>query len=121
MPNGWLSCLEGPAILNAGQEQPGHAGNNHLGGSNYASFDCVGGRPGRCAAMSSSVFAQVPADPANPNEAVPDAVNVVPYGETINLADAKKAAEAAAAEAPTQLERRFALASWRRPEILCTS
>jgi uncharacterized protein GlcG (DUF336 family) len=40
----------------------------------------------------------VPADPNNPNEAVPDAVNFAPYGEPINLADAKKAAEAAAAE-----------------------
>lgn len=52
-----------------------------------------------CAALISTVaFAQVPADPNNPNEAVPDTINFVPYGEPINLADAKKAAEAAAAE-----------------------
>jgi len=43
-------------------------------------------------------LAQVPPDPANPNEAIPDAVNVIPYGEPIKLADAKKAAEAAAAD-----------------------
>ena len=48
--------------------------------------------------MSSGAFAQVPPDPNNPNEAIPDAVSVLPYGETINLADAKKVAEAAAAE-----------------------
>ncbi len=58
----------------------------------------LAGALGAALLMSSSVFAQVPADPANPNETIPDAVNVVPYGETINLADAKKAAEAAAAE-----------------------
>jgi uncharacterized protein GlcG (DUF336 family) len=35
---------------------------------------------------STGAFAQVPPDPNNPNEAVPDALNVVPYGEPINLA-----------------------------------
>ena len=39
--------------------------------------------------MSTGAFAQVPADPANPNEAIPDTVNALPYGETIKLADAK--------------------------------
>jgi len=58
----------------------------------------LAGALGAALLMSSVSFAQVPPDPANPNEAIPDAVNVVPYGETINLADAKKAAEAAAAE-----------------------
>ena len=48
--------------------------------------------------MSTSAFAQVPPDPNNPNEAIPDQVNVVPYGEPIKLADAKKAADAAMAE-----------------------
>jgi uncharacterized protein GlcG (DUF336 family) len=47
---------------------------------------------------STGAFAQVPPDPNNPNEAVPDALNVVPYGEPINLATAKKVADAAAAE-----------------------
>jgi hypothetical protein len=39
---------------------------------------------------STGAFAQVPPDPNNPNEAVPDALNVVPYGEPINLATAKR-------------------------------
>lgn len=54
-----------------------------------------------CVALvaSTSAFAQVPPDPNNPNEAIPDALNVVPYGETIKLADAKKAVDAAFAEA----------------------
>jgi glc operon protein GlcG len=53
-----------------------------------------------CAALmiSTGAFAQVPADPNNPNEAVPDKVTFLPYGEAINLETAKKAAEAAAAE-----------------------
>ena len=31
--------------------------------------------------MSSASFAQVPADPNNPNEAIPDAMTPPPYGE----------------------------------------
>ena len=49
--------------------------------------------------MSSGAFAQVPPDPNNPNEAVPEAMNPPAYGETINLETAKKVAAAAAAEA----------------------
>ena len=49
--------------------------------------------------MSSAAFAQVPPDPSNPNEAVPEAMNPPPYGEPINLETAKKVAAAAAAEA----------------------
>jgi len=49
--------------------------------------------------MSSVSFAQVPADPNNPNENVPEAMNPPPYGEPINLETAKKVAAAAAAEA----------------------
>jgi uncharacterized protein GlcG (DUF336 family) len=54
-----------------------------------------------CVALltATSAFAQVPADPANPNEAVPDAASPPPYGEPINLETAKKAAAAAIAEA----------------------
>jgi len=53
-----------------------------------------------CAAviMTSSALAQVPADPNNPNEAVPEKHAYMPYGETIKLDQAKKAAEAALAE-----------------------
>ena len=35
--------------------------------------------------MSTGAFAQVPPDPANPNETVPDAMAPPPYGEPINL------------------------------------
>ena len=45
--------------------------------------------------LSSGAFAQVPADPNNPNENVPEKANYMPYGETIKLADAKKVAQAA--------------------------
>ena len=48
--------------------------------------------------MSSAAFAQVPADPANPNETVPEAMNPPAYGEPINLETAKKVAAAASAE-----------------------
>jgi glc operon protein GlcG len=46
-----------------------------------------------------SAIAQVPADPANPNEAIADAATAPPYGEPINTETAKKAAAAAIAEA----------------------
>lgn len=48
--------------------------------------------------MSSGAFAQVPPDPNNPNEAVPEKANFMPYGETIKLDAAKKVAEAALEE-----------------------
>jgi len=44
-------------------------------------------------------FAQVPPDPNNPNEAVPEKHTFTPYGETITLAEARKVAEAALADA----------------------
>ena len=49
--------------------------------------------------MSTGAFAQVPPDPANPNEAIPDAMVHAAYGEPINTENAKKAAAAAIAEA----------------------
>jgi len=48
--------------------------------------------------MTSTALAQVPPDPANPNEAVPEKATYVPYGPTIKLDQAKKAADAALAE-----------------------
>ena len=54
-----------------------------------------------CAALlvSSAAFAQVPpADEKNPNEALPEKHAYTPYGETIKLDQAKKAAAAALAE-----------------------
>jgi glc operon protein GlcG len=59
----------------------------------------LAGAVGVALLMSSGAFAQVPADPNNPNEAVPDAMSPPPYGEPINLETAKKVAAAAAAEA----------------------
>ncbi len=49
--------------------------------------------------MSTGAFAQVPADPNNPNEKIPEASNPPPYGADINLETAQKAAAAAVAEA----------------------
>ena len=47
----------------------------------------------------SAAFAQVPSNPNNPNDTVPDTFTPPPYGETINLETAKKAAAGATAEA----------------------
>ena len=46
-----------------------------------------------------AAFAQVPPDPANPNETVADAATAPAYGEPINTENAKKVAAAAIAEA----------------------
>jgi len=46
-----------------------------------------------------SVLAQVPADPNNPNETIPDAMTQPAYGEPINTEAAKTVAAAAIAEA----------------------
>lgn len=43
-------------------------------------------------------FAQVPPDPNNPNEAVPEQMNPPEYGEAIHIETAKKVAAAAVAE-----------------------
>jgi glc operon protein GlcG len=51
------------------------------------------------ALLCANAQAQVPPDPNNPNEVIPDEYKYVPYGEPINLATAKKVAEAAIAEA----------------------
>jgi glc operon protein GlcG len=48
--------------------------------------------------VTSAAFAQVPADPNNPNEGLPEKHAYTPYGETIKLDVAKKAAAAALAE-----------------------
>jgi uncharacterized protein GlcG (DUF336 family) len=48
--------------------------------------------------VGTGAFAQVPPDPNNPNENIPDAMNPTPYGEPINLEQAKKVAAAAEAE-----------------------
>ena len=43
-------------------------------------------------------FAQMPPNPDNPNDAIPDALAPPPYGQPINLETAKKVAAAAIAE-----------------------
>jgi glc operon protein GlcG len=45
-----------------------------------------------------AAFAQVPPDPSNPNETVPEAMNPPAYGEAINNETAKKVAAGAVAE-----------------------
>jgi glc operon protein GlcG len=47
---------------------------------------------------STAAFAQVPPDPNNPNEAVPEKATYLPYGAPITLATAQKVAAAALAE-----------------------
>ena len=59
----------------------------------------LAGALGAALLMSSGALAQVPADPSNPNEAIPEASNPPPYGEPINIETAKKAAAGAIAEA----------------------
>jgi glc operon protein GlcG len=60
----------------------------------------LAGALGAALLMSSGAFAQVPADPANPNENVPEKMlGATPYGEPLKIGDAKKVAEAAVHEA----------------------
>lgn len=48
--------------------------------------------------LGTGAFAQVPPNPDNPNDLIPDALTPPPYGEPINLETAKKVAAAAIAE-----------------------
>jgi glc operon protein GlcG len=50
------------------------------------------------ALASAAAIAQVPPDPNNPNEAIPEAMTQPAYGEPINTETAKKVAAAAIAE-----------------------
>ena len=59
----------------------------------------LAGALGAALLMSSAAFAQVPADPNNPNENIPEASNPPPMAPPINIETAKKAAAAAIAEA----------------------
>lgn len=60
--------------------------------------------------MSTSAFAQVPSNPGNPNDAIPDALNPPPYGEAINIETAKKVAAAAIAETTKRKWNAFCIA-----------
>src|SRR5215475_10273518 len=70
-----------------------------LGGSPMRRLSVMAGVLGAALMMSSAAFAQVAADPNNPNEAIPDAMTPPPYGEIINIETAKKVAAGAIAEA----------------------
>jgi glc operon protein GlcG len=70
----------------------------------------MAGALGAALLLSTGAFAQVPPDPANPNEKIPEASNPAPYGADINLATAKKAADAAAAEAKKRNWNTFCIA-----------
>ena len=61
-------------------------------------FSSLAGVLGAAALVTSTVFAQVPADPSNPNETLPEKAAFMPYGDPIKLADARKAADAALAD-----------------------
>jgi glc operon protein GlcG len=65
-----------------------------------------------CVALltSTGAFAQVPPNPDNPNDTVSDTFAPPPYGEPINLATAKKVADAAAAEAAKRKWDAFCIA-----------
>jgi len=62
-------------------------------------FNSLAGSLGALTLISSTAFAQVPPDPNNPNENVPEKATYMPYGEPIKLDQAKKAADAALADA----------------------
>jgi glc operon protein GlcG len=62
-------------------------------------LNVLAGAFGAALLMNSGAFAQVAADPNNPNENVPDTLNPPAYGEPINTENAKKVAAAAIAEA----------------------
>ena len=65
-----------------------------------------------CVALltSTGAFTQVPPNPDNPNDTVSDTLAPPPYGESINLATAKKVADAAAAEAAKRKWDAFCIA-----------
>src|SRR6201984_2513675 len=60
--------------------------------------------------MSTGAFAQVPPNPDNPNDAIPDALTPPPYGEPINLETARKVAAAAIAETAKRNWNAFCIA-----------
>ena len=62
------------------------------------------------AVISSAAFAQVPPNPDNPNDAIPDALAPPPYGEPINLETARKVAAAAIAETQKRNWNAFCIA-----------
>ena len=62
-------------------------------------FNSFAGSLSALTLISSTAFAQVPPDPNNPNENLPEKATYMPYGEPIKLVQAKAAADAALADA----------------------
>jgi glc operon protein GlcG len=60
--------------------------------------------------IGTGAFAQVPPNPDNPNDAIPDALAPPPYGEPINLETARKVAAAAIAETQKRNWNAFCIA-----------
>src|SRR5215475_3528433 len=86
--------------INAGQDPAGLTGKTVTWEElSMRRLNVLAGAFGVALLMNSGAFAQVAADPNNPNENVPDTLNPPAYGEPINTENAKKAAAAAIAEA----------------------
>ena len=60
--------------------------------------------------IGTGAFAQVPPNPDNPNDAIPDALAPPPYGEPINLETARKVAAAAIGETAKRNWNAFCIA-----------
>jgi uncharacterized protein GlcG (DUF336 family) len=60
--------------------------------------------------IGTGAFAQVPPNPDNPNDAIPDTLTPPPYGEPINLETARKVAAAAIAETQKRNWNAFCIA-----------
>ncbi len=70
----------------------------------------LAGAVGIALLVSTGAFAQVPPNPDNPNDAIPDALTPPPYGEPINLETARKVAAAALAETAKRNWNAFCIA-----------
>jgi uncharacterized protein GlcG (DUF336 family) len=70
----------------------------------------IAGALGAALLTSTGAFAQVPPNPNNPNDAIPDGLTPPPYGEPINTESAKKVAAAAFAEATKRNWNAFCIA-----------
>jgi glc operon protein GlcG len=70
----------------------------------------LAGAVGVALLIGTGAFAQVPPNPDNPNDVIPDTVTPPPYGEPINLETARKVAAAAIAETAKRNWNAFCIA-----------
>jgi uncharacterized protein GlcG (DUF336 family) len=70
----------------------------------------LAGAVGVALLVSTGAFAQVPPNPDNPNDVVPDTLTPPPYGEPINIETARKVAAAAIAETQKRNWNAFCIA-----------